>query len=302
MCVCVSIVSHPESGTSLADTAGGPLVSDVTVPLVQEAVFYDLKQETVLNLITAVVENCSDAPVDVCFAHEEAVTMVDLRQTLSDPSDNPHTGALAALLSEVVGPNSLFFMGPSPEHDAYKHSLDVEQFSVPGEDVERQFRDTKPFACVGFGPLVSAPKGVYHIIRFGVTIRKKAFSRLVRAINGTGQYFYDINGPAIVLDDIRYSHLTRAPEAAKRVYTPIFDGIVSRNHIPIQRYEILTFDVQCAQEHQIRYNRGLAEAQQLLHDYRLTTGPLGELNVNAWASQSERFVILRGSVASKGGS
>ncbi len=294
MCVSVSITDHLDERTDTQHTLFKP-VPNISVPFVQEAVFYALKRERVDIVITAVIKQSSTIPIDAWFVHETAVTTNDLRSTLLTPEINPYTSAMSQLFEKITGVSGSLSIENTQKYSFTDSNCEGEFMEIPGRECDKGSRSDAPFVCVGFGPLVCSENTVAQVLRFGIHITGKAFTRLIHRINGTGQYFFGINGPGIVLEDIWYSHLPGSPKDIRKIYTPVFDRVVNACHLPIKTYQVLTFDTANA-ENSIRYNRGLAEARLLRENYTFTTLELGDQVVNAWESDSERFVILRGSI------
>jgi hypothetical protein len=294
MCVSVSVTEH---GSEKNVGRGNKVqcVTDVEVPFVQEAIFYGLERGVVEIVITGVIENRAEKPINAWFIHEGWVSSEDLRDTLAAPTKRAETAAIAELLSEVTGRQGSLSVGELPEYSLADSTRSVQFLSLPEGTLDPQRRGLAPFLCVGFGPLGGGGGCVSHVVRFGISIRGKAFERIVRRINGTRQYFYGINGPGIVLEDIWFSYLPGVAPEVRKLYKPVFEAVVNACHVPIRRYEVVTFDPADVED-SVRYNRGLAEALLLLENRTLTSVELGKRVVNAWRSVSERFVILRGSM------
>lgn len=296
MCVTASVAQHlPLDSQKLpADLAWRPAVR---ILFVQEAILYLLARETVRIVVTALIETPSCSPVDVWFTHEGAVLAEDLRATLSSPGRDPLTAAIAAFQAAAgCGPPRLGIGIPSdppfqllPDEVAFR--------TLPLTASGKRPDPAAPFTCVGFGPIAASCEGTapVYALRIGLSIQRECFHRFVHRIDSTHQYFFGIDGPSVVLDDIRYSHLPRAPHRVRVPYTEIFNSILYKCHSPISCYEVLTFDADNG-EAGIRYDRCIAEAEPLVVKQPFDAGPLGPVTVNVWRSRTERFVILRGSI------
>lgn len=295
MCVIVSNSVHKSKEKMLQVEDLQP-TSNVAVPFVQEAIFYSSKESLIEIVVTVVVKNNSGGPIDMWVIHESDVDIDDLTDTLLEPATNAHTAALAQLLSDF----------PRTEEKGlrigFEEFLKCESVPAKGErricplSENRNGSDrniTRPFACIGFGALEDLGANCAHLARCKISIGGETFHRLVPKVrlNAGWKFFYGINGPRVVLNDIRSALLASTPNE----YIGCFDSLVEKCRVTIEKYEVVTFDPEISGT--ITYDRAISETRRLLKGYALRTEELGTMTTNVWMSESERFIILRASLA-----
>ena len=109
------------------------------------------------------------------------------------------------------------------------------------------------------------------------------------------KYYTELQGPSVVLQDIRLGDLPGLSPGLAARYTPAFENILKQKLIVAQSYDLVTFD---QPTDGCQYTRGISYARHELRDLRISdeSMPPKEWLANAWHSESPDFFILRMSV------
>lgn len=274
----------------------------ITIPYMDEAVFYALPQERIVILLTAFVSIKTAEPVIIHLAHRRHVKFEDRTQEILSPTwmeEDALSIALGDRLSVGNEDNTIIFspggLGEEPIKAQLPKMDDINIDAISDIEIKPTYDTTAiPFTSVGFGPLT--PSDIPHILRLAIQIEQPSFSELIRRANRFGvKHYYNIEGPDLVSSDIGHIDLFALPVGMNTVYSDLFRMGVVANRVAIKSYGVRTFD---ALESDFVYSRVYSWSEQVFEDRLIQPKNSIDFMANEWFSRRGDFLIQRVSLSS----
>lgn len=147
------------------------------------------------------------------------------------------------------------------------------------------------FSSACFGPIAKSDQP--YLLSLQIAIEGSSYRRLVPKLrNGGNIYFYGIEGPPQVLEDIEFLDLNHAPEDMRHIYDEPYNKGIRGLVLGVPSYDLITCDLVERGGTVDYYDRLKVRIVKHQEDERFTSDDRDYI-LNSWHSDSGDFLIQK---------